>query len=111
MVEDDNKGNGNYLVQSLDGTNYLYISVTDPSLIVGGNWSISVSTPDVYIDNFAVNSVDYMPELTGVSASTSTNTSRELNVSWTTDKQGQYSGALNVYVTKDPSIMKNHRIL
>lgn len=47
-----------------------------------------------------------MPELTGVSASTSTNTSRELNVSWTTDKQGQYSGALNVYVTKDPSIMK-----
>lgn len=36
MVEDDNKGNGNYLVQSLDGTNYLYISVTDPSLIVAG---------------------------------------------------------------------------
>ncbi|OMF95577.1 hypothetical protein [Paenibacillus sp. FSL R7-0337] len=106
MIEDDNKGNGNYLVQSLDGTNYLYISVTDPSLIVGGNWSVSVSTPDVYIDNFAVNSVDYMPELTGVSASTSTNTSRDINVSWTTDKQGQYSGALNVYVTKDPSVMK-----
>ncbi|MEK4009089.1 dockerin type I domain-containing protein [Paenibacillus sp. FSL H3-0333] len=106
MVEDDNKGNGNYLVQSLDGTNYLYISVTDPSLIVAGNWSISVATPDVYIDNFAVNSVDYMPELTGISASTSNNTSRDINVSWTMDKQSKYSGALNVYVTKDPSVMK-----
>lgn len=106
MVEDDNNGNGNYLVQSLDGTNYLYISITDPSLIVPGNWSISVTTPDVYIDNFEVNSVDEMPELTGVSASNSENASRDLNVSWTTDKQSQYSGALNVYVTKDPSIMQ-----
>ena len=69
MVEDDNNGNGNYLVQSLDGVNYLYISITDPSLIVAGNWSISVATPDVYIDNFEVNSVDDMPELTGISAS------------------------------------------
>lgn len=106
MVEDDNNGNGNYLVQSLDGVNYLYISITDPSLIVAGNWSISVATPDVYIDNFEVNSVDEMPELTGVSASNSENASRDLNVSWTTDKQSQYSGALNVYVTKDPSIMQ-----
>lgn len=106
MVEDDNNGNGNYLVQSLDGVNYLYISITDPSLIVPGNWSISVTTPDVYIDNFEVNSVDEMPELTGVSASNSENASRDINVSWTTDKQSQYSGALNVYVTKDPSIMQ-----
>jgi hypothetical protein len=106
MVEDDNNGNGNYLVQSLDGVNYLYISITDPSLIVAGNWSISVTTPDVYIDNFEVNSVDDMPELTGISASTSGNSSRDINVSWTTDKQSQYSGALNVYVTKDPSVMQ-----
>lgn len=106
MVEDDNKGNGNYLVQSLDGTNYLYVSVTDPSLIVAGNWSVSVTTPDVYVDSFAVNSVDYMPELTGISASHSANSSRDINVSWTTDKQGKYSGALNVYVTTDPSVMQ-----
>ncbi|WP_139992711.1 hypothetical protein [Paenibacillus paridis] len=106
MVEDDNNGNGNYLVQSLDGVNYLYISITDPSLIVAGNWSISVETPDVYIDNFEVNSVDDMPELTGISASTSENSSRDINVSWTTDKQSNYSGALNVYVTKDPSVMQ-----
>jgi hypothetical protein len=106
MVEDDDKGNGNYLVQSLDGVNYLYISITDPSLIVPGNWSISISTPDVYIDNFEVNSVDDMPELTGVSASHSENASRDIKVSWTTDKPSNYSGALNVYVTKDPSAMQ-----
>ena len=106
MVEDDHNGNGNYLVQSLDGVNYLYISITDPSLIVPGNWSISVATPEVYIDNFEVNSVDYMPELTGISASHSEASSRDISVSWTTDKESQYSGALNVYVTKDPSVMQ-----
>lgn len=106
MVEDDNNGNGNYLVQSLDGVNYLYISVTDPSLIVAGNWSISVATPDVYVDNFEVNSVDAMPELTGISASHSEKTSRDITVSWATDKQSPYSGALNVYVTKEPAIMQ-----
>ncbi len=106
MVEDDQNGNGNYLVQSLDGVNYLYISITDPSLIVPGNWSISVTTPEVSIDNFEVNSVDYMPELTGISASHSENTSRDINVSWTTDKESKYSGALNVYVTNDPSVMQ-----
>jgi trimeric autotransporter adhesin len=106
MVEDDNNGNGNYLVQSLDGKNYLYITITDPALIVAGNWSISVATPDVYIDNFEVNSVDHMPELTEISASNTENTSRDINVSWTTDKQSNYSGALHVYVTKDPSVMQ-----
>jgi trimeric autotransporter adhesin len=106
MVEDDNNGNGNYLVQSLDGVNYLYISINDPSLIVPGNWSISVATPDVYIDNFEVNSVDYMPELTGISASRSEDTSRDINVSWTTDEKSKYSGALNVYLTNDPSVMQ-----
>ncbi|MHA6480565.1 hypothetical protein ACX1C1_01305 [Paenibacillus sp. strain BS8-2] len=107
MVEDDYNGNGNYLVQSLDGVNYLYITVTDPSLIVAGNWSISVATPDVNIDNFEVNSVDAMPELTGISVSHSENASRDINVSWTTDKQSNYSGALNIYVTKDPSVMQS----
>ncbi|MCR8657273.1 dockerin type I domain-containing protein [Paenibacillus endoradicis] len=106
MVEDDNNGNGNYLVQSMDGKNYLYVTITDPALIVAGNWSVSVTTADVYIDNFEVNSVENIPELTGISASHSKNTSREINVSWTTDGQSAYSGAVNVYVTKDPSIMQ-----
>jgi len=106
MVEDDNNGNGNYLVQSMDGKNYLYITVTDPALIVAGNWSISVTTSDVYIDNFEVNSVDSLPELIGISAAHSKNTSREINVAWTTDKESAYSGAMNVYVTKDPSMLQ-----
>ncbi|MCG7377490.1 dockerin type I domain-containing protein [Paenibacillus sp. ACRSA] len=106
MVEDDNKGNGNYLIQSMNGKNTLYISVIDPALIVGGNWSISVTTPNVYIDNFEVNSVENIPELTGIRTTHSSNTSRELDVSWTTDGQSAYSGAVNVYVTKDPSIMQ-----
>lgn len=106
MVEDGDNGNGNYLVQSMDGKNYLFITVTDPSLIVAGNWTISVTTPDVYIDNFEVNSVDPLPELAGVSAAHSGSSSREINVAWTVDKPSNYSGALNVYVTKDPSVMQ-----
>ena len=90
----------------MNGKNTLYISVIDPALIVGGNWSISVTTPNVYIDNFEVNSVENIPELTGIKTTHSNNTSRELNVSWTTDGQSAYSGAVNVYVTKDPSIMQ-----
>ncbi|MGI2296816.1 dockerin type I domain-containing protein [Paenibacillus sp. GXUN7292] len=106
MMEDDNNGNGNYLVQSLDGTNYLYITITDPNLIVAGEWSVSVTTKDVYIDNFEVNSVEDLPEMTGISATHSKNTSRDINLSWTIDGQSDYSGAVNVYVTKDPSIMQ-----
>jgi len=107
MLEDDNQGNGNYLVQTTsDGTKYLYVTVTDPAHLVSGNWSVTVTTPDVYIENFEVNSVDYMPELTGVTASKGNDTSRNIDVSWTVDAESEYSGAINVYVTKDPSIMQ-----
>src|SRR5690606_37395867 len=60
---------------------------------------------NVYIDNFEVNGVDYLPELTSVSFARTSEQSREVKVSWTTDAASDYSGVLNVYVTKDPDIM------
>jgi len=105
MVESDDKGGGNYLIQTRNDKNYLYITITDPSQLIAGNWTLSITTDNVYVDNFEVNSVDYLPEITGVTFSHSTPESRDLKVSWTTDANSDYSGTLNVYVTKDANIL------
>jgi len=105
MTESDGKGGGNYLIQTRDDKNYLYITITDPSQLIAGNWALSVTTDNVYIDNFEVNGVDYLPELTGVSFAHESAQSRDIKVSWTTDAQSGSSAVLNVYVTRDADIM------
>lgn len=105
MTENDGKGGGNYLIQTRDDKNYLYITITDPAELIAGNWSLSVTTENVYIDDFDVNGVDYLPELTDISFARSDPSSRDVAVSWTCDAQRDSTADLHVYVTKDRDIM------
>lgn len=105
MIENDGDGGGNYLIQARDDKYYLYITITSPEQLIAGNWTLSVTTENVYIDNFEVNGVDYLPEFTGVFFTHADPQSREVKVSWTTDAQSDFTGTLNVYVTKDAGIM------
>lgn len=105
MTENDGQGGGNYLIQTRDDKNYLYITITDPKELIAGNWSLSVTTENVFIDDFEVNGVDYLPELTGVSFTHNDPESRDVFVTWATDAQSDSSGALHVYVSKDQDII------
>jgi hypothetical protein len=105
MVESDGKGGGNYLIQTRNDKNYLYITITDPALLIAGNWTLTITTENVTIDDFEVNGVDDLPILTNVTFSRTTPQSRELKVMWTTDTESDSTAALNVYVTKDSEIL------
>jgi len=102
IVPDDGNGNGNFLVQDRgeDGK-YIYLTVTDKNILVGGNWTLTVNTKDTVISNFEVNGVDNLPELTGTDYEHSADNSKELKVSWTTDSQSDSSGVVDVYLTKN----------
>ena len=105
MVESDGKGGGNYLIQTRNEKNYLYITITDPIQLIAGNWTLSITTENVSIGGFEVNGVDNLLVIIDVSFERTSAQSRELKVLWTTDVQGNTSGDLNVYVTKDRDIM------
>ena len=105
MVESDGSGGGNYLIQTRDDKNYLYITITNPTQLAAGNWTLSITADNVSIDGFEVNGVDNLPVIASVSFERTSAQSRELKVLWITDTQGKASGDLNVYVTKDQDIM------
>ncbi|NLO38826.1 MAG: hypothetical protein GX115_05075, partial [Ruminiclostridium sp.] len=105
MVESDGSGGGNYLIQTRDDKNYLYITITNPTQLAAGNWTLSITADNVSIDGFEVNGVDNLPVIASVSFERTSAQSRELKVLWITDTQGKASGDLNVYVTKDSGII------
>jgi len=102
IVPGDDEGNGNFLVQDRgeDGK-YIYITITDPNLLVEGDWKLTVETPDILIESFEVNGVDNMPELSSVSYSHSAENSKELKVSWTTDSESNLPSIVDIYLTKN----------
>lgn len=102
MVESDGLGGGNYLIQTRDDKNYLYITITDPAQLIAGNWTLSLTAENVSFDDFEINGVDNLPVITDVSF---TQQGRELKVSWTTDDQSNATADLNVYVTRDSAML------
>ena len=59
-------GNETSLSRILAKRKYIYISVTDPYYIEDGIWTVSSLSDLVAIEDFEVNAVDSIPELTAV---------------------------------------------
>jgi len=102
IIPDDGAGNGNFLVQDRgeDGK-YIYITITDPKFLTAGDWTLIVETPDIEIADFEVNGVDNLPELSSISYTHSSENSKSLNVSWTTDSTSNLSSVVDIYLTKN----------
>ena len=102
MTEDDGKGGGNFLVQDrgTDGK-YIYVTVTDKTLLQKGDWTVTVSNDSIVVNTFSVNGVDNLPELTGTSYVRTGKNSFDLDVSWTTDMEYDEDAVVDIYLTKD----------
>lgn len=112
LIADDGKGGGNMLVQNRDDGDYIYVTVTDPSLIENGAWTIKYpkdSGFEIYSAN--MNGVDDIPALaedkTRISLGT-TNADKitNVNIGWKVNgaKSGQ-KGTLDIYLTEDKDIL------
>ncbi|MBQ5796219.1 MAG: hypothetical protein IIW14_09545, partial [Kiritimatiellae bacterium] len=105
IVNNDGEGGGNFLVNDRGENNgkYIYVSVTDTELLEAGDWTVSINTDGVTVNDFAVNGVDNLPELTDVSYSYSSENPYMLDVRYFMDGESNIPGALDVYITENPN--------
>lgn len=101
-VADDGDGGGNMLVQSRDGENYIYITVTDPQKIVNGTWTVAYTRRDIKLDSVHMNGVDQIAELTKSEISSTS----DLNVEAAWETNADQTGCIDVYLTEDKDILK-----
>ncbi len=104
------KEEGNFLVQDLgEKGKYIYISVIDPSLIVDGLWTVSSSDPMVEINNFEVNAVENIPELSSVDIGVRDDkSSLFFDVTWDFDSEGSKlnNATVDIYLTKNKNVVE-----
>ncbi len=106
MTADDSNGNGNFLVQDrVEHGRYLYITVTDSSLIKSGRWTVKYSTENVTLNTIKANGVDNVPEISGTSFSYNESDNFNMDVSWSVSGNSDEKGMIDVYLTKDKDIL------
>lgn len=113
LIPDDGKGGGNMLVQSRDGKNYIYITVTDSDKIKNGEWTIKYEEDSAFeIEAFSMSGVDNIPELNENGTKIKLGaTDPETNcptviTEWKIDgSEEKKTGVLDVYLTEDKDIL------
>ncbi len=105
MVDDDNHGGGNFLVQHRDGARYIYISVTDDENIKSGDWTFKYKTDGIETEEVTVSAVDDISEITETTAVYSGG--YQFDAEWRVT--GDYANAtsVDVYLTKDKNTLEN----
>ncbi len=107
LVPDDGQGGGNYLVQSREDGNYIYVSVTDKNKIADGNWTVSLKTDKLAVSTFDIFGVGNIPEINSITASRGSDTSSyDINLAWALDSESSSSGYLDVYLSKDRELLE-----
>jgi len=108
LIEEDGSGDGSFIFQSREDGDYIYISVTDPSLIVDGNWTVNVLNDEITVTTFDVYGVDDIPAITDVEFTRSGDVnSYDFDISWELDGESEDGGYIDVYLTKDESLLEN----
>ncbi|MCD8049379.1 MAG: InlB B-repeat-containing protein, partial [Clostridia bacterium] len=102
----DNNGGGNFMIQDRGNSGkYIYISVTDQSLIEDGVWTLKSSADNVTLGDMNMRAVAKIPELSATSFSYDENDPFALDVSWTTDATRAIEGYVDVYLTDDADVL------
>lgn len=112
LEEDDGEGGGNMLLQSRDDGDFIYVTVTDPSKIKDGNWTVKYNKDSKFeISAFNMNSVDDMLDLdadgtTIALGNEDENGQTTANIGWKIngDTTGKI-GTIDVYLTEDKDIL------
>lgn len=112
IAYDDGNGGGNMLLQSREDGDYIYITVTDPSEIKDGDWTVKYATENIEISSFKMNGVDQIPELasdgTSITLGTTDAESKTTNVTagWKiSGGNGSKTGTIDVYLTEDKDVL------
>ena len=111
MIPDDGQGGGNFLINDRGegAQKYIYITVTDKELLEEGEWTLSIATDGVTVSDFAVNGVDDLPDLAGVTYSYDASNPYKLTVNYDVDGESDVPGALDVYITENPNALSSLR--
>ncbi|MBO4897711.1 MAG: hypothetical protein J5590_05380 [Clostridia bacterium] len=106
LYADDGNGGGNFLAQSRDDGNFIYISITDDSQLKAGDWTVTVNSEYSRVKDFSIYGADDIPEITSTSVSNRTDdTSRDFTVTW--ENSGTYEGGtVDIYVTDNPNAIE-----
>ncbi len=118
LIPDDGNGNGNMLLQSREDGNFIYITVTESSLISNANWSNNNwkvtydADAGFEIETFKMNGVDEIPELdkngttVSLNASDASSKTQSVTAGWKIDgANGGKIGTVDVYLTKDKDVL------
>ncbi len=105
MTPDDGKGGGNFALQYISGDgSYMYISVTDKSYMVSGDWTLKYKG-DLTIGRITVKGVDNISDISGISFTHSDSDNFKLNASWNVSGDCEDVTSLDIYLCKDPDIL------
>ena len=98
----DDEG-GNFLVQTREGKNYIYFTVTGENkpLIKNGKWTVCGKAANVVFDSFTMCGVDDIPELQSGSLTHVSEDSFGIMANWTTTSEGDGECTLDVYLTEE----------
>ena len=107
-THDEDKANGidaNMLVQHREDGSFIYVTVTDKSLIKNGIWTVEYTTDNITINTFSMNGVDNIPELTSVTSAHSSTDSFDITASWKISGNADRKGTVDVYLSEDKDIL------
>ena len=111
LTPDDGHGGGSFLVQTNESGSWMYVSVTDSTLIKDGIWTVEVTNDGITAETFDIYGVDNIPSLTDIDVTRNGGeTSYEFDVAWTLDSASEGSGYLDVYLTRDPALLDKIKV-
>ena len=114
LIPDDGNGNGNMLLQSREDGNFIYITVTNSTLIMDDDWKVTYDgNAGFEIETFKMNGVDEIAELDEngttitLNASDASSKTQSVTAGWNINgANGSKTGTIDVYLTKDKDILK-----